>query len=67
MIANVGQIDRILRAGAGFGLLGLGLFFQSWWGALGLVPLVTALNGFCPLYRLFGFDTGAPAPGRGER
>jgi len=66
VIQNLGQIDRIVRAGVGVGLFGLGLFFQSWWGALGVVPLVTALNGFCPLYRLVGLDTHNGSPDRGE-
>jgi hypothetical protein len=54
---NLGKVDRILRSGIGLALFGVGLFFQSWWGALGVVPLLTALNGFCPLYRILGLDT----------
>ena len=25
-----------------------------WWGLVGIVPLVTGLAGFCPLYTLIG-------------
>lgn len=57
MARNVGKVDRILRAGLGLAAFGLGLFFQSWWGALGVLPLLTAVNGFCPAYRLLGIDT----------
>ena len=35
---------------AGTGLVGA-------WGALGIVPMVTALLRYCPLYHLFGVDT----------
>ena len=40
MSANVGTIDRTLRITAGIAGLGLGIFFQSWWGVLGLVPVL---------------------------
>jgi hypothetical protein len=29
----------------------------NWVGWIGLVPIVTALFGFCPAYRLFGMST----------
>ena len=29
----------------------------GWWGWLGVVPLVTGLLRFCPLYSLLGFRT----------
>lgn len=47
---NVGGMDRILRIVLGIILLGLGFYFKSWWGLIGLVPLLTAIVGFCPLY-----------------
>ncbi len=55
---NEGTIDRILRAGLGIALISL-VFEgpQTPWGWLGLVPLITGLVGFCPLYRLVGFNT----------
>jgi hypothetical protein len=31
---------------------------QTPWGWLELVPLVTGLVGFCPLYRLVGVNSG---------
>lgn len=54
---NVGKTDQIIRVVAGIVLLGLGLFFGSWWGLVGLVPLLTGLAGRCPAYALFGFST----------
>ena len=29
----------------------------GWWGWLGVVPLLTGLISFCPLYTLLGFNT----------
>ena len=45
MKKNVGDVDRIIRAVAGFAVLGAGFYFQSWWGALGIVLLATAAIG----------------------
>lgn len=55
---NEGNVDRVLRVVLGVGLLSL-VFFgpQTWWGLIGLVPLVTGLVGSCPVYTLFGVST----------
>lgn len=50
MQCNVGGIDRILRIVAGIAIIGAGVYFQNWWGAVGAVPLLTGLFGFCPMY-----------------
>ena len=39
-----------LTLAAGFGWIGL-------WGFIGLVPLLTGLAGYCPIYTLFGRGT----------
>jgi hypothetical protein len=58
MSANVGSLDRVLRIVLGLALLSL-VFIgpQTMWGLVGLVPLGTALIGFCPAYALFGIRT----------
>lgn len=60
LAANVGTADRMLRIILGIGLLSL-VFVgpQTPWGWLGLVPLFTGLMRTCPLYSVFGFNTGA--------
>lgn len=50
MKPNVCGIDRFLRIINGLALLGAGFYFKSWWGLLGLAPLLTAILRFCPLY-----------------
>jgi hypothetical protein len=58
MIRNVGGIDRILRTVVGLVLLGLSYAGTiGWWGLIGIVPVGTALIGFCPLYTLLGLNT----------
>jgi len=58
MIKNMGGIDRVARIVGGLVLLSL-VFVgpQTPWGWIGVVPLVTALIGWCPAYTLFGFKT----------
>lgn len=55
MPRNIGSTDRWLRVILGIGLLAL-VFFgpKTVWGYLGLIPLITGLFGYCPLYHVFG-------------
>ena len=58
MKANVGGIDRVLRILVGLVLLVLAASGTvGWWGWLGVVPLVTGMLRFCPLYSLLGLRT----------
>ena len=59
MKTNVGFIDRVLRVLVGCAILGAGYYFKSWWGLVGLVPLLTAAFGFCPAYLPIGLNTCA--------
>lgn len=58
MMLNEGKVDRAVRVVLGLALLAT-VFVgpQTWLGWLGVVPLVTGLVGFCPLYRLLGIRT----------
>lgn len=60
MTPNVGTIDRLLRAVIGIGLIAI-VFVgpQTPWGWIGVVPLFTALVGWCPPYALLGINTCA--------
>lgn len=57
MNANVGQTDRMIRAVLGVIILGAGFYFKSYWGIIGLVPLVTAYLRWCPAYLPFHIST----------
>ncbi len=57
MKANVGQMDRLLRLVAGAAIIAAGVYYQSWWGAIGVVPIATALLRWCPGYALLGIGT----------
>ena len=58
MKINEAGWDRSLRVALGLGLLALTAAGpQTPWGLVGVIPLVTGLVGFCPLYRLVGLAT----------
>lgn len=60
MTRNVGNIDRVVRVIIGVALLSLIFVLEGnlrWIGLIGLVPLLTALVGNCPLYSLVGLST----------
>ncbi len=60
MRANTGSTDRVIRAIVGLALITM-VFVgpQTPWGWIGLVPLLTAIVGLCPLYSVFGWSTCA--------
>jgi len=69
MQPNLGTADRLIRVLVGLVLLSLVLTAESsarWLGLIGLVPLATAVVGFCPVYALFGATT-CPLRQKGER
>ena len=60
MKKNVGNMDRWIRIVLGVVLLCLLFLIPNdwrWLGLIGLIPLATAIVGFCPLYSLFGIRT----------
>ncbi|NOX38799.1 MAG: DUF2892 domain-containing protein [Calditrichaeota bacterium] len=57
MKRNVGKTDRVIRIVLGLVIIVLGYLNNSWWGAIGLIPLLTAFVGFCPLYVPFKINT----------
>lgn len=58
MTTNMGSIDRVLRAIVGVVLIAL-VFVgpQTAWGWIGVIPLLTAFVGSCPLYSILGIKT----------
>jgi len=55
---NLGVVDRIIRVVVGLALLSLVIVGpQTLWGLVGLIPLLTAMIGFCPLYKIFGLSS----------
>ena len=57
MLKNIGSADRNIRIVLGIAVIIAGVLLKSWWGIIGLVPLLTAGLNFCPLYALLGIST----------
>ena len=60
MKPNVVTTDRIVRIVIGVAILSLIFILEGnarWWGLIGLVPIGTALFGYCPPYAWLGINT----------
>ncbi len=57
MKKNVGSVDRLLRLIVGAVIIVWGVYAESWWGLVGLVPLMTGLTNWCPAYVPFKMST----------
>lgn len=67
-LLNMGGVDRALRAVIGIILLSLCFLGpKSLWGLVGLIPLLTAVVGFCPPYAVLGFNTLSCCQGKADR
>jgi hypothetical protein len=62
MKRNMGKADRMIRFIIAIVIILAGLYFQSWWGLIALLPLATSYTGFCPLYKLLGISTCKTEP-----
>jgi len=59
MTKNVGGIDRVIRLILGVALIASAFLIPAMnpWGFIGIVPIGTALIGWCPAYLPFGIKT----------
>jgi hypothetical protein len=58
MKQNIHNIERGVRVILGIGILSL-VFVgpKTWWGLIGVLPILTGLSGWCPPYQLLGIST----------
>ena len=63
MTVNVGILDRAIRIIIGVLLIAYAIPFGfpstgwNWVGWIGIVPIVTAVLGYCPAYSVLGFSS----------
>lgn len=54
---NIGDTDKVVRLIVGLVIVGLGIYFKSWLGIIGIIPIITGLLNYCPCYHLLGRST----------
>ena len=57
MKCNIGRTEQIVRIAIGVAAVLLGLYYKSWWGVVGIVPIITGLIRYCPLSDVLGIST----------
>jgi predicted RND superfamily exporter protein len=60
MKSNEGMTDRVIRMFLGVAIAMYFVFHNSPWALVGLIPFVTGVVGFCPLYSILGINTNKP-------
>ncbi|HEC1773284.1 TPA: DUF2892 domain-containing protein [Campylobacter lari] len=48
------KLERVLRIALAIVAFSLGVYFSTWWGLLGLIPLLTGIFAVCPIRVLSG-------------
>ncbi|KPN63310.1 Protein of unknown function [Aliiroseovarius crassostreae] len=56
MTKNIGGIDRIIRIAIGATLIVWAIMGGPIWAWIGIVPMATAILGWCPPYAILGFS-----------
>lgn len=58
MVKNVGPTDKSIRLTAGIAIIFAGIYYDILLLVIiGIIPLVTAFIGYCPVYSMFGINT----------
>ena len=57
MLSNIGKIDRLIRTAVAFVIVFGSIYIGGLWAILGMVILLTAIIGWCPIYALFQLST----------
>lgn len=57
MKKNVGYWDSILRTILGAAIVSIGMFYDNYWGLLGLILVFSGVVSYCPIYRLLKIAT----------
>jgi len=57
MKCNVGKTEQIIRIVFGAVVIGLGIYWGSWWGIIGIIPIITGSIRYCPVSDILGVST----------
>lgn len=57
---NVGYLDSVLRVILGVIIVTAGFYYNTYWGLLGLILVISGAVSYCPVYRILGMETTLP-------
>ncbi|MGE5391021.1 MAG: DUF2892 domain-containing protein [Deltaproteobacteria bacterium] len=57
MKRNVGDTEQVIRVTLGMLIILAGLYYKSWWGIIGLLPIATGMIRYCPISAILGVST----------
>lgn len=57
MRCNMGTREKIFRTILGTIIIVMSVWFRSWWWPLGVILLITADLGWCPVNSVLGINT----------
>ena len=57
MLSNMGKTDRLIRTALAFVIVFASISIGGLWAILGIVILMTAIIGWCPIYSVFRLST----------
>ena len=57
MLSNMNKADRLIRMAVAFVVGFSSIYFSALWTILGILILLTAIIGWCPIYALFHLST----------
>ncbi|MDF2653505.1 MAG: hypothetical protein K0Q73_9310 [Paenibacillus sp.] len=56
MNCNVGKTEQVIRITIGATIVFVGLYYRSWWGLIGLAPIITGATRYCPANAVLGIQ-----------
>lgn len=57
MRKNIGKADKYTRLAIGATIIAIGAHLNSVLGVIGIIPIITAEIGICPIYLALGLNT----------
>lgn len=57
MEKNIGKTDATIRTLIGGLAVGYAISQKNWWGLLGVIPILTAMTGYCPVNKMLNINT----------
>ncbi|REE91509.1 Protein of unknown function (DUF2892) [Paenibacillus taihuensis] len=57
MKCNVGKTEQVIRISIGTIIVLVGIYYKSWWGLIGIAPIITGTIRYCPVSAVLGVST----------